>query len=401
MSTGRINKTSVENLPEGGILWDSDPKGFGVRRQRKAPTYVLKVRIGGVQRFFTIGPHGSPWTPETARREARRLLGDLAAGGNPYAAREASKLVPTFAQFADRYMAEYAELHKRPRTIAEDKRNLELHILPAFGRELMTEITPAMISRFHAGNSNRPINSNRCIALLSHMFSLAEKWGILAQRSNPCFGIRKYAELKRERYLSEVELARLGNALDQARKGYPTELDGKPFPFRRKAPEDFRAIALFRFLLFTGARLSEALTLERGWIDTSRGIARLPKSKTGAKNLMLPPAALRIVDELPEMAGNPFVFFGDRPGQHFNGVQKAWQRIRTLAQLPDVRIHDLRHAFASVAVNGGESLFIVGNALGHQQPQTTQRYAHLRDDATFAAAERTSSKIEEALKRSL
>jgi integrase len=136
-------------------------------------------------------------------------------------------------------------------------------------------------------------------------------------------------------------------------------------------------------------------------MDTARGIARLPDSKTGAKNIFLPAPALEVLSLLPRIDGNPFILPGDRDGQHFNGPQKAWQRIRALAQLDDVRIHDLRHAHASIAVAGGESLYIVGKVLGHSQAVTTQRYAHLAIDPVLAAADRTARRIAAAMNKQI
>jgi integrase len=146
-------------------------------------------------------------------------------------------------------------------------------------------------------------------------------------------------------------------------------------------------------LIFTGARLSEILTLRWAWIDLTQGVARLPDSKTGAKNLYLPPGALAVLAALPHMVGNPYVLAGDRPGGHFVGIQKPWQRVRALAGLSDLRIHDMRHAFASAAVAGGDSLFIVGKLLGHRQSSTTERYAHLAPDPARAVADRTAKRL--------
>jgi integrase len=161
----------------------------------------------------------------------------------------------------------------------------------------------------------------------------------------------------------------------------------------RDTPEDWRAIAAFRLIIFSGARLSEILTLQWAWIDVLQGIARLPDSKSGAKNLYLPPGALAVLAALPRMAGNPYVLPGDRAGAHFIGIQKPWQRVRQLAALPGLRIHDMRHAFASLAVASGDSLFIVGKILGHRQSSTTERYAHLAPDPASAVATRTAERL--------
>ena len=197
--------------------------------------------------------------------------------------------------------------------------------------------------------------------------------------------------------LSPEELTRLGDALRMAAIGYPDGFKVMGRAINRRSPEDWRAIALVRLLIFTGARLQEVVTMRWAEIDTARGVARLPDSKTGAKNVFLPAPALEVLSGLPRIENNPFVLPGYRDGRHFNGPQKAWQRIRALAKLDDVRIHDLRHAHASIAVAGGESLYVVGKMLGHSQAVTTQRYAHLAIDPVLAAADRTAERIAAAM----
>lgn len=152
-------------------------------------------------------------------------------------------------------------------------------------------------------------------------------------------------------------------------------------------------MALVRLLTFTGARLSEILGLRWDWIDTQAGTARLPDSKTGAKTLYLGAPALAVLAPLPRTAGNAHVLPGERPGAPLAPPQKAWQRIRRSAGLPDVRLHDLRHAFASTAVMAGDSLFIVGKLLGHRQASTTERYSHLAPDPARAVADRTGERL--------
>lgn len=172
MASRRVTKVVVDRLPISGVVWDADVRGFGVRRQRRDASYVLKVRVGTRQRFLTIGRHGAPWTPETARKEARRLLGEIAAGRDPADARAARKRCPSFSEFADRYLSEHVLVSKKPRSAAEDRRNLARHIRPAFGRRLITEITSADVARFQASKSATPIAANRCLALMSHMSTL-------------------------------------------------------------------------------------------------------------------------------------------------------------------------------------------------------------------------------------
>jgi integrase len=157
-------------------------------------------------------------------------------------------------------------------------------------------------------------------------------------------------------------------------------------------------VALVKLLVFTGARLNEILTLEWSWVDMTLGEARLPDSKTGAKIVHLPPPALSVLADLPRVEGNPFVIVGERTGRHLVNAEKPWRAIRTTAGLEDVRLHDLRHAFASVAATSGMGLPIIGKMLGHSQMQTTHRYAHLAADPVKAAAATVAGKIADAMK---
>ena len=394
-------------------------RGFGVRRQRRDAFYIVKYRDKDKhQRVVTIGRHGpGEWMPDRARKEAIRIKGLVRDGQDPAAARDRSRAAPLFADFAQRYIDEYAVPHKKPRTLAEDKRLLRQRILPALGDQKLVDIGRADVARFHAGMREAPVAANRALALLSAIMGWAESVGSRPDASNPCRHVERYPEKSRERLLTAPELARLGDALDRAADGWTEDskaawreeclrqaASGGVLEARRAqvaaarmptrdSPEDWRAIAAFRLLIFTGARLSEILTLRREWIDAVQGVARLPDSKTGAKNLYLPPGALAVLEALPRLTGNPYVLPGDRPGAHFIGVQKPWQRIRRLAALPDLRLHDLRHAFASVAVASGDSLFIVGKILGHRQSSTTERYSHLAPDPALAVATRTAERL--------
>jgi integrase len=216
------------------------------------------------------------------------------------------------------------------------------------------------------------------LAVLSKMFNLAERWGLRPDGSNPCRHVERFAEKKRERMLSPAELARLGDAL--------VAYDGSPY-----------AVAAVKLLVFTGARLGEVLGLRWEWIDFERGEARLPDSKTGAKTLHLPPPALTVLSALPRLDGNPHVIAGQKPGAALVNLEKPWRAIRKEAGLDDVRLHDLRHAFASVAASSGMGLPIIGKMLGHTQAATTHRYAHLASDPVKAAAAAVAGKIAAAM----
>ena len=212
------------------------------------------------------------------------------------------------------------------------------------------------------------------------MFNLAEKWGLRLDGTNPVRHIEKYAEGRRERFLSVEEMLRLGKALRQAEKE-----SENPF-----------ALAAIRLLVFTGARLGEILTLRWSQIDMKRAVAILPDSKTGQKRLYFNEPAMEVLTMLPRLEGNPYVIPGHRRASHLVNLQKPWQRLRESAGLSDVRLHDLRHSFASIAVSTGHTLPVIGKLLGHSKATTTERYAHLADDPLRAANDRIGAELAKA-----
>src|SRR6266700_3719392 len=385
---GKITKRSFDalNLTAGGaeaVLWDTELKGFGVRVQRGgAKSYVLHYRVGTGRgaplRKLTIGRHGSPWTPETARKEAKTLLGMIEDGADPAADKMARREAPTIAELAERFLAEHADAKRKGSTAAEYRRLLDKIILPALGKRKVADVTRADVTKLHHANRATPYQANRVLAVLSKMLNLAERWGLRPDGSNPCRHVEKFAERKRERMLSPAELARLGDSL--------AAHDGAPY-----------AVAAVKLLVFTGARLGEVLGLKWEWIDFELGEARLPDSKTGAKTLHLPPPALAVLAGLPRLDGNPYVIAGAKVGVALVNLEKPWRAIRNPAGLDDVRLHDLRHAFASVAASSGMGLPIIGKMLGHTQPATTARYAHLASDPVKAAATAVANKIAAAM----
>lgn len=375
----KITKRVVDGLEAGACVWDSEVKGFGIRvRASGARYYGLKTRIEGRQRWVTIGRHGSPWTAEAARSEALRLLGQKAAGHDPAAERDRHKGVSTIKELGNRFLAEYVVHACKPRTQEEYERAVRQSIEPSLGQQKVTDVTRADINRFHHKLRDKPYAANRALAVLSKMMSLAEEWGLRPEGSNPCRSVRKYKEKKHERYLSREELARLGRTLEQAEEA------GSEGPF---------VVGAIRLLVLTGARLSEILTLQWSHVDLENGVLRLPDSKTGAKFVHLNGAAVLVLSQLPRMADNRFVIAGSKEGARLVNLQKPWRRIRALADLPDVRIHDLRHSFASVAAGAGLSLPVIGALLGHSQAATTARYAHLASNPLREANETIGKEI--------
>lgn len=374
----KITKRRVDAVKPGETVWDGHIPGFGLRAFKGgAKTYVLKFRTGGTQRWLTIGRHGAPWTPETARKEALRHLASIADGGDPAADKSDARDAESFSDFAKRYIVDFSLIHKKSSTATEEQRHLKNHILPAIGRKRVRDITHADIAKLHRSLKDIPYSANRCLAILSHMFSVAVDWGVRPDGPNPCARVKRFPEKARERFLSPDELKRLGTALAEA----------------ESSGESIYSIAAIRLLLFTGGRLNEILTLQWSHIDFEARLLRLPDSKTGEKTVALPAPAAETLSSLDQQKGNPFVICGRKAGSHLVNLQKPWRRVRSRADLDDVRIHDLRHSFASVAAAGGMSLPLIGSLLGHTQAQTTQRYAHLADDPRIVAADAVANEI--------
>jgi integrase len=378
---GKVSKRAVDSIKARAtdqFLWDAELKGFGLKVTPAGnKIYILQYRCGGrgtPTKRLTLGSHGE-LTPEQARTEAKRLAGIIATGGDPASARAAG---PTVSGLANRFLTEHVETKTKPRTNAEYRRLIEKAVLPTIGRRRVRDIARADISRLHHELRETPYAANRVLALLSKMFALAEKWGERPDGSNPCRHIEKYRERKRERILSVDEFGRLGDGLAASGRSV-------------------FVVAAIKLLIFTGARLSEILGLRWEWIDVERGEARLPDSKTGAKTLHLPPPALAVLGGLPRIDGNPHVIVGNISGAALVNLEKPWRVIRKAAGLEDVRLHDLRHAFAAVAASSGMGLPIIGKMLGHTQAATTHRYAHIASDPVKAAAASVAGKIDAAM----
>ncbi len=382
----KLTKRLVESIKAGStdmFVWDTAVPGFGLRVWPSGKrVFIFQYRNRYRQtRRPVIGQYGAI-TTEKARKIAEQWSGEVKNGGDPGAERSEAAKALTIAQLADRYLAEHARPKKKPRSVQSDESNLRNHVLPALGPKKVAAVTRADLARLHHSMRDTPGAANRVLALLSKMFTLAEKWELRPDGTNPCRHVDRNPERKLERFLSEAELARLAETLAEAERT------------RTEMPS---VLAAIRILLFTGARLSEILTL--GWehVDMEGQCLRLPDSKTGAKVVYLPPAALEILADLDRSDDNPYVITGAKKGSHLVNLRKPWGRIRAKAGLDDVRIHDLRHSFASMAVAGGLTLPVIGALLGHTQPATTARYAHLADDPLKQAANLTGARIAAAM----
>jgi len=376
--TKRIVDAAKPTSDREVFRWDAELRGFGLRvKPTGVKSYIIQYRTRtGISRRMTIGQHGV-LTAEEARREAKVQLGRAAKGDDAAADKANARDGLSFATFTERYLSDHAATKKKPSSVRMDRINLNKHILPILGRRRLDTIGRADVVRLHHSMRDAPGAANRCLALLSKMMNLAERWGERPDGSNPCRHVEKYREHKRNRFLSADELARLGAACLRCEKD---EKLGLSF------------LALVRLLIFTGARLSEILKAQWDWVDFKSGVIHLPDNKTGAKTIMLPAPALDVLARLARVDGNPYIITGEG-NRYLVSVWKPWAVLRALAGLKDVRLHDLRHSFASVGAAGGMSLNVIGGLLGHRQTQTTSRYAHLAADPLKTAANQIAAAI--------
>ncbi len=360
------------------VFWDKELTGFGVRvYPTGSKVYIAQARGPAGPRRVTVGRHGVIHSEE-ARRRAALLIARIKAGGEAVPVRSAGG--PTVAELAGRYMAEHVEVRCKPRTAAAVRAALRAHILPALGKIPLASLEGAQVAALHRGLHETPAAANAALRVLSSMFEAAGDWGLLPEGTNPCRSIVKYPLRRRERFLTEAEFERLGCALDAL------EAEGGASAC---------AVAAIRLLMLTGCRKSEVLGLR--WEDVALGESelRLADSKTGARVVSLPPAAAGLLAALPRLPGNPWVFPGRKPGARLSGLDHAWRKVRKRAGLDDVRVHDLRHSYASRALALGEGLSVIAKLLGHSHIQTTARYAHLARDTVREAAERIAQSIAE------
>ncbi len=380
----KLNKRTVDALrpsEKDYFAWDDELHGFGLRvwpSGRKV--YLIQYRdSGGRTRRKGLGRHGVV-TADEARKEARDLLAAVAHGANPSDDAKRRRTAPTVDELCERFLSEYVPARCRASTQREYRRNIDLFIKPKLGRMKVADVARSDIASLHLANKHIPYQANRTLGVLSVMFNQAEVWGYRGERTNPCYHVKKYPEEKRERFLSPEELGRLGKVLDEIDAGQP---EMRP------------AVNAIRLLILTGCRLGEIQTLKWSYVNGNH--IALPDSKTGAKKVYLGPAAAEVLAKIERVPGNEYVIVGKVPGQHLTDLQRPWRRIRIQAGLGDVRIHDLRHSFASSAIANGEALPMIGKLLGHSQPQTTARYAHLADDPVHAAAARISDGLAEIM----
>jgi integrase len=384
----KITKRLVEAIePENKdvIVRDSELKGFLCKITPKGKrVYLLYYRTkDGRERRPVIGTHGNI-TCDQAREIAKEWLGEVSKGNDPSFEKQNNKINFTINDLSEKYLTDYAKIHKKGYSVTIDKVHLKNDILPRLGKIKLNSLTSKDVIDFHYSLKEKPIAGNRCLALISKMLNLAEKWGLRADAGSLCKHIDKYPENKRERFLSMEEIEKLFDALKEAEIN-KTEL--------------ISSISAIRLLLLTGCRLSEILTLKWEYIDIENFRINFPDSKTGRKTIYISPYAIDILNSIEKKPNNPYVIYGKVEGSHLINLRKPWCRIRKRAGLDDdVRIHDLRHSFASIGAASGLSLPIIGALLGHSQVRTTARYAHLVGDPLREAASKIGQRIKDKVK---
>lgn len=377
MAVGKITSRSVARFKgepgKESCLWDTEIKGFALR---VAPSgkrvYIYKFRTpDGRRRNRKLGDE-TALTAEAARKAVSFWVAGRAQGKPILNAKPIVQSI-TVRTLCDLYIEDYAKLHKKAKSIEEDTRYIERDIKPALGHKALSDVGSKDIVRFKGDMSATPVKANRVLALLSKMFNLAEEWEYRDAGTNPTRHIRKFKEVPRERYLKPGELERLEKVMQDAEIN---EWTSQP------------VIDAIRVLQMTGARLREVLNMQWDYLDLRNGQIHLPDSKTGRKTLFLSNKAKRYISDIKPKLDNPYVFPGQRQGSQLINIQKPWRLIRERAQLSDVRLHDLRHTYASLAVAQNLSLPIVGKLLGHKSSKSTERYAHLYTDVMAAAAKK-------------
>lgn len=415
MPVAKLTKRTVDAISAGDcplIIYDIDLKGFGLRAARRGTkSWFVEYRPGArgrgiAKRRMVLGSVGT-LTPDEARAAAREILAAAALGDDPAASRSRARKIPIFREFAGRYLAEEAVAKLKPRTVVNYRIYLHKHAAPVIGGIKLDMVTPADIAKLHRFiGLTKPMTANRVIECIGSVYRYAATCGLVKRGHNPAAHIEAFREQRRERFLSSEELARLGDAIREAETiGIPWEVDGKK-PTAKHIPKKNRvtnigphAAAALRLLILTGARLREILGLKWNYVDFERGLLLLPDSKTGRKTIVLNAPALAVLSELPRIG--TYVIVGDDPDSPRHDLNRPWHLVSKRAGLDGVRLHDLRHTHASVGAGAGLGLPIIGKLLGHAQPSTTQRYAHLDADPLRRASEQIGGRIAAAMGESV
>ena len=383
MAKQKLTKSVVESLARGSeeyVIWDSALPGFGIRvKPSNVKSYIVQYRNRktGASRRKTIGQHGPLLTFHKAKERARIILADALKGNDPVADDRTVRDAPTMRQLAADYLEQHAVPKKRARSVKNDRSMIDRIILPRLGSKKVAAVQSRDIQSLHVSMKKTPYQANRLLALLSKMLSLAVKWGW--RSDNPVKGIERFQEERRERWLSDRELSQLLSVLI----AHPNQ----------------RAANAVRLQLLTGARLGEVLKARWSDFDLDRGVWTKPSHHTKQKrteHIPLSGPTLTLLTDMREKAdpNEANILPGNASGRPLQDIKKFWKAVTEQAGIADYRLHDNRHTHASHLVSSGLSLEIVGRLLGHTNPTTTKRYAHIADSPLRAATERFGAKLD-------
>lgn len=379
----KLTKRFVESIvPQPGKNvqhWDSELKGFGVLvlPSGRRTYFVQYVNENRVKKHLKIGVHGQI-NAEEARNLAKQHLGGIAKGEDPAAKRKANKELPLMKDLARDYLAGHAQNKKQQKSYKEDKRMIEKIILPALGNQQIMHVSRRAIEDLHHQLEKTSTQANRVLSVLSKMFTLAQEWSW--RSDHPVKGIKRYDEQTRDHWLQKEELSRFWETIDC----YPSH----------------RAALAIKLLIYTGARKNEALKATWDQFDLERQVWTKPSGSTKQKkqhHIPLSEQTLEVLKTLQGLRNNdsPYLFPGKVENKPLEDIKRFWSKIKKEAELgDDIRIHDLRHTYASHLVSSGMSLTIVGQLLGHTQASTTQRYAHLADESLRQATALFGAKMD-------
>ena len=412
MTKHKLTKRVVEgSLPRVTryTIFDTEIRGFGLRvfpSGKKSWVFEYKNEGGrrGTTKRMTIGKTDE-FTPDEARKIADNFRSKAKVGQDPQAEKVSDRSAPKVSELAEQFLAKHVGPKRKDGTKAHYEDILNRIVLPELGAKKAKDVTRAELAKLHLDWSHTPFQANRVLAVVASMFTFASKSGLVPEGYNPARGIDRYAEDRRERLLSIDELERLGLAIREAETtGIPWNIDGakqtKHVPKQnRQTVIGEHAAAALRLLLFTGARVGEILSLKWQHVDFDRGLLMLPDLKTGRKTIVLNALTVSVLSNLTRVGS--FVIAGDRAGSKDekprSDLKRPWTIVTRRAELSGLRIHDLRHNFASFGAGGGMGLPIIGKLLGHTQTATTQRYAHLDADPLRRASNAIGNNIAAAM----
>ena len=378
-STLKLTKRIVERLKAEGkdaIFWDRDLAGFGVRVHTTGrKLYIVQSRGPAGLKRVTLGRVGND-PIDKHRREAAAVIDRIKRGEDPFPPEPAPE--PTVADLAERFLEKFVAVMCKPRTAKNYRLAIQHQILPALGTRALKDVGPEDVTALHHALRDKPAAANQVVWVLSKMFALAENWGMVPPGRRPTRHVRQYRDTSRERFLTPEEYRHLGATLTRL------ETEGSMMP---------SAVAAIRLLMLTGCRSDEILTLQWDDVDRTSRVLRLRDSKTGPRMVPLTRPVLKVLDAIEREDGVPWVLRGAKDGSRLACLSHHWRRIRQETGLRDVRVHDLRHSYASRALALGEGLPAIGRLLGHVRVSTTAKYAHLMRDAEKTAAARTGDSI--------